>query len=55
MKNLGTPGKTGRVGRYVIALVEFILKFTSNNAFQLFLNVLYKLCALKRSPGLNWH
>ena len=34
----------------LIVLVEFFLKFASNNGFQLFLDVL-----LKRSLGLNWH
>ena len=34
---------------------KLLLKFASNNGFQLFLDVLLNFCALKRSPGLNWH
>ena len=40
----------------LIVLEEFLLKFTSKNGFQLCLDILItKLCALKRSLGLNCH
>ena len=39
----------------LIVLVEFLLKFTSNNAFQLFLDVSLNFSPLRRSPRLNWH
>ena len=43
-----------RFGAILIVLVEFLLKFNSNNGFQLFLDILWNFWTLKRSPGLSW-